>query len=255
MDHPAQSVHLKVMASEDCGFIADSIAQNSNIDYPDKAHILNHLNPVSRLENTVRFLRQELNMLQLEAAIQEKTRANIDQDQRDYYLREQMKAIREELGDEDEYTEFAQYERKIKLLNLPPEHEEKLLRDLDRLKKQPFGSAEASVLRNYLDTVLELPWNRYSKERVSVESARKVLEHDHYGLEKVKQRILETIAVRQTAPEMPPQILCLVGPPGVGKTSIAYSIARSLNRRMTRISLGGIPVSYTHLTLPTKALV
>lgn len=240
MDHPAQSVHLKVMASEDCGFIADSIAQNSNIDYPDKAHILNHLNPVSRLENTVRFLRQELNMLQLEAAIQEKTRANIDQDQRDYYLREQMKAIREELGDEDEYTEFAQYERKIKLLNLPPEHEEKLLRDLDRLKKQPFGSAEASVLRNYLDTVLELPWNRYSKERVSVESARKVLEHDHYGLEKVKQRILETIAVRQTAPEMPPQILCLVGPPGVGKTSIAYSIARSLNRRMTRISLGGI---------------
>ena len=111
---------------------------------------------------------------------------------------------------------------------------------MDRLRKQPYGSAEASVLRNYLDTVLELPWNQYIKERVSVDAARKVLEKDHYGLEKVKQRILESIAVRQVAPEMPPQILCLVGPPGVGKTSIAYSIARCLNRKMARIALGGV---------------
>ena len=120
------------------------------------------------------------------------------------------------------------------------ESENKLRKDLDRLKKQPFGSAEAAVLRNYLDTVLDLPWNKKTKERVSVDAASKILEKEHYGLEKVKQRILETIAVRQMAPEMPPQILCLVGPPGVGKTSIAYSIARSLNRKMARISLGGV---------------
>ena len=136
------------------------------------------------------------------------------------YLREQMKTIREELGEEDEYSEFAEYEKNILLLNLPNESEEKLLKDLQRLKKQPYGSAEASVLRNYLDTVLELPWNHSTKERIDVATARKILDKDHFGLEKVKTRILETIAVRQIAPEMPPQILCLVGPPGVGKTSV-----------------------------------
>ena len=117
---------------------------------------------------------------------------------------------------------------------------EKLLKDLHRLKKQPFGSSEASVLRNYLDTVLEVPWNVTTKERVDIEAARKILESDHFGLQKVKERILETIAIRKMAPEMPPQILCLVGPPGVGKTSITYSIAKSLNRNMARISLGGV---------------
>jgi ATP-dependent Lon protease len=126
------------------------------------------------------------------------------------------------------------------MLSLADEHKEKLLKDVDRLKKQAFGSAEASVLRNYLDTVLELPWNNHTKERVDVAQVQKVLEKDHFGMEKVKERILETIAVRQMAPEMPPQILCLVGPPGVGKTSIAYSIARSLNRKMARIALGGV---------------
>jgi ATP-dependent Lon protease len=151
-----------------------------------------------------------------------------------------MKVIREELGEEDEYSEFAEYERAILQLNLDEESENKLRKDLSRLKKQPFGSVEASVLRNYLDIVLELPWHKTTKERISVEAASKILEKDHYGLEKVKERILETIAVRQIAPEMPPQILCLVGPPGVGKTSIAYSIARSLNRKMARIALGGV---------------
>ena len=179
-------------------------------------------------------------MLQLESDIQEKTRAQMDQNQRDYYLREQINVISEELGEEDEFSEFAEYEKNLLLLNLGEEMENKLRKDISRLKKQPFGSAEASVLRNYLDTVLELPWNKKTKERVSVEAASKVLEKDHYGLEKVKERILETIAVRQMAPEMPPQILCLVGPPGVGKTSIAYSVARSLNRKMARIALGGV---------------
>ena len=115
------------------------------------------------------------------------------------------------------------------MLNLPKDSEQKLLKDIERLRKQPFGSAEASVLRNYLDTVLELPWNKKTKERINISAAKKVLDQDHFGLSKVKERILETIAVRQLAPSMPPQILCLVGPPGVGKTSIAYSIAKALN--------------------------
>lgn len=239
-EHPAQLIQLQMLASNQNGFLADSIAQNSGIDFPDKAKLLCQLNTFRRLEMAVRFLRQELEMLQLESDIQEKTRFQLDQNQRDYYLREQMKAIREELGDEDEAQELEEDLKRIKALHLKEEHEAKLIKDAEKLKKQPFGSAEASVLRNYLDIVLDLPWNKRSKERVDVEAARKILERDHFGLEKVKERILESIAVRQLAPEMPPQILCLVGPPGVGKTSISYSIAKSLNRKMVRISLGGI---------------
>ena len=240
LDHPAQSIQLKMIASDDCGFLADSIAQNSGIDYTDKAKLLCQLNPFKRLEMAVRMLRKEVEMARLESEIQERTKANIDQNQKDYYLREQMRAIREELGEGDEDQEFADYEAKIRALKLDSDIEEKLLTDLKRLKKQPFGSSEGAVLRNYLDTVLELPWNIRTKERVDVEAARKILNHDHYGLEKVKERILETLAVRQMAPEMPPQILCLVGPPGVGKTSVAYSISQALNRKMARISLGGV---------------
>ena len=239
-ERPAQNLQLRMLTSEDTGFLADSIGQNCGFDYPEKAKLLCQLNPVKRLESAVKLLRQEMEMLQLESVIQEKTRAEIDQDQRDYYLREQMKVIREELGEGDDESEIETYTKKIRALKLNEKSEEKLLKDINRLKKQPFGSAEAAVLRNYLDTVLELPWHETTKERVDVEAARKVLDKDHFGLQKVKERILETMAVRQLAPEMPPQILCLVGPPGVGKTSIAYSIARSLNRKMARISLGGV---------------
>ena len=239
-ENSAQAVHLRMIASKSCGFIADSIAQNSSIEYLDKAKVLCQLNPVKRLERTVLLLQQELQLAQLESDLQMKTRAQIDLDQRNYFLREQMKVIRDELGENDEYSEFAEYEKAILMLNLQQETEQKLLKDLDRLRKQPFGSAEASVLRNYLDTVLELPWNKKSKERIDVETARRILEKDHFGLNKVKERILQTIAIRQLAPHMPPQILCLVGPPGVGKTSIAYSVARCLNRKMARIALGGV---------------
>lgn len=240
MERPAQGVQLRLLASENCGYIADTIAQNSGMDYRDKAKILCQLNPIRRLEAMIKMLQQEIEMLRLESDIQERTRAIIDQDQKDYYLREQMKVIREELGEGDDINEFAEYEKGILLLNLPEESEAKLMKDLARLKKQPFGSSEGAVLRNYLDTVLELPWNKFTKERVDVDAARKILNKDHYGLEKVKDRILQTIAVRQMAPQLPPQILCLVGPPGVGKTSIAYSIAKSLNRKMARIALGGV---------------
>lgn len=239
-EHPAQAVQLRMMASSDCGFLADSIAQNSGIDFRDKAKLLCQLSPANRLESAVKLLRQEVEILRLEAGIQEKTRAVLDQNQRDYYLREQMKVIREELGEEEDENETEDYAARIRSLHLAEDTEKKLLKDVERLKKQPFGSSEGAVLRNYLDTVLELPWNGKTRERVDVDAARRILERDHFGLEKVKERILETIAVRQTAPEMPPQILCLVGPPGVGKTSIAYSIAKSLNRKMARISLGGV---------------
>ena len=240
IEHPVQSIQLRMMASEDSGYLADSIAQNSGIDFPEKAKMLCQLNPVKRLEMAVKMLRQEVEILKLEADIQEKTRANIDQNQKEYYLREQIRSIKEELGESDEQSEFADYEQAILKLHLPEESEKKLLKDIDRLKKQPFGSSEAAVLRNYLDTVLELPWNKHTKERVDVDAARKILDREHFGLQKVKERILETIAVRKMAPDMPPQILCLVGPPGVGKTSIAFSIARCLNRKMARISLGGV---------------
>ena len=240
LEHPAQTVQLRMMATADSGFIADSIAQNSGIDYPDKVKMLSQLNPVKRLEMAVKLLRREVEMLKLETEIQEKTKANIDQNQKDYYLREQIRVLRDELGEGDDESEFSTYEKSILKLGLPEEAEQKLMKDLSRLKKQPFGSSEASVLRNYLDVVLELPWNVTTKERVDVEAARKILDHDHFGMEKVKTRILETLAVRKMAPEMPPQIICLVGPPGVGKTSVAYSVARSLNRKMARISLGGV---------------
>ena len=239
-EHPAQVIQLKLIASEDNGFIADTIAQNSGLDFPDKAKLLCTLNPTRRLEMTVKMLKQEIEVLRIETEIQEKTKSAIDRNQKDYYLREQMKVIREELGEGDDDAEFENYIAKVRELKLEEVHEKKLLKDIERLKKQPFGSSEAAVLRNYLDTLLELPWNTKTKERVDVNAARKILEQDHFGLEKVKQRILETIAVRQMAPEMPPQIICLVGPPGVGKTSISYSIAKSLNRKLARISLGGV---------------
>ena len=239
-EHPAQAVYLQMMASNSNGFIADSIAQNSGIDFPDKAKLLCMLKPTRRLELALRLLHREVEMLRLEADIQEKTKAVLDRNQRDYYLREQMKVIREELGEEDDENECESYVANIQALKLDSDVEKKLLKDVERLKKQPFGSSEGAVLRNYLDTVLDLPWNTKTKERVDVAAARKILERDHFGMEKVKQRILETIAVRQMAPEMPPQIICLVGPPGVGKTSIAYSIAKSLNRKMARIALGGV---------------
>ena len=239
-ENTAQVILLKIMNSEDTGYVADAIAQNSGIEFRDKCKLLSQRNPTKRLEMTLKLLKREVEVLQLEAQIQEKTKANMDQNQKDYYLREQIKAIRDELGEGDEDSEFEGYIARICSLNLDEVYEKKLLKDVDRIRKQPFGSQEAAVLRNYLDHVLELPWNTTTKERIDVTAARKILEQDHFGMEKVKQRILETIAVRQMAPEMPPQIICLVGPPGVGKTSISYSIAKCLNRKMARISLGGV---------------
>ncbi len=238
--HNAQGLQLKMMASTDPGFIADCIAQYAAFDYPDKIKLLLQLNPGTRLDVAMKLLAREIEMVSIELEMQNKAKASMDQNQRDYYLREQMKAIRTELGEENEEDEIASYKDRIRKLCLCEESEKKLLKDVARLEKQPFGSSEGAVLRNYLDTVLELPWNVTTKERVDIQAAQKILEKDHYGMRKVKERILESLAVHQLAPNMPPQVICLVGPPGVGKTSIAYSIARSLNRNMARISLGGV---------------
>ncbi len=235
----AQETQLRMIASKDPGFIADTIAQHATFGYGEKARLLAQLNCVRRLEMALKLLGHEMEVLHLEAEVQEKVRENIDKGQRDYYLREQLKVLRGELGEgEDEDTDA--YRWKIESLKLDKKTEEKLLKDVAKLAKQPFGSSEAAVLTNYLDVVTELPWNACTKERVDLSIARKVLDDDHFGLEPVKQRILETLAVKQMAPELPGQIICLVGPPGVGKTSIAYSIARCLNRKMARVSLGGV---------------
>ena len=237
--HPAQALQLKIMASTDPSFIADSLGQFVGFDYPDKCRILSQLSPALRLEQAMKLLYREIEMLTVEMEMQQKARDNMEQYNRDYYLREQMKVIRQELGEESD-NDIDVYREKIRALELAKDIEKKLMKDIDRLSKQPFGSQEGAVLRGYLDTVLELPWNNKTKERIDIAAARKILEKDHYGMEKVKERILEALAVRRMAPEMPAQIICLVGPPGVGKTSIAYSIARALNRKMARISLGGV---------------
>ena len=236
----AQDGLATVLTSRDPAFIADFITQNTSINYAEKQKVLEQLHPVKRLELAVILLSRELDILQLESEIQEKVQENVNKGQRDYYLREQLRVIQSELGEGDDEEELQQYHEAIEALELPEETREKLLKELKRLSKQPSNSAEAAVLRTYLDTCLELPWNTRTKERVDIRAARKILDEDHFGLQKVKERILEIFAVRKMAPELPPQILCLVGPPGVGKTSVAASIARALNRNMARISLGGV---------------
>ena len=236
----AQDGLATVLTSRDPAFIADFITQNTSINYAEKQKVLEQLHPVKRLELAVILLSRELDILQLESEIQEKVQENVNKGQRDYYLREQLRVIQSELGEGDDEEELQQYQEAIEALELPGETREKLLKELKRLSKQPSNSAEAAVLRTYLDTCLELPWNTRTKERVDIRAARKILDEDHFGLQKVKERILEIFAVRKMAPELPPQILCLVGPPGVGKTSVAASIARALNRNMARISLGGV---------------
>ena len=237
---PVQETMLKILASDDPGYIADLMSQSATFGFAEKMQVLSQTHPVKRLELANRLFARELEVLRLENDIQDKTQQSIDKGQRDYFLREQMKVIRGELGENDDEAEFDEYREKIKKLALPEEITEKLNKELQRLTKQPYGSAEASVIRNYLDVALELPWNTRTKERRDVNAARKILDDDHFGLEKVKERILEILAVKQLAPELPGQIICLVGPPGVGKTSIAMSVARALNRKLARISLGGI---------------
>ena len=230
---------MNIMSSQDPGYIADFIAQNVSMRVSDKQTVLEELRPVQRLNRVNRLLYREVEILEMEQDIQHRVQENMSQNQKDAFLREQVRVIQEELG-EDSDNEIASYRRQIADAKLPEEVEAKLMKEVIHLEKQPFGSAEASVIRNYLDVCLDLPWSKKSKERINVQVARKILDADHFGLTDVKQRILEFLAVKQLAPELKGQIICLVGPPGVGKTSIGMSMARAMNRKLARISLGGV---------------
>ena len=236
-----EEVVTTVMDGRDPGYLADYIAQNIALRYTDKQEILEELSPFIRLRKMNAFLARENNVLGFEREMEGKIREQLVRSQREQILRTQIRVLQNELGEGDEIDdELQNYRDRIEALHLEEETEKYLLKEVTKLSKQPFGSAEGAVIRNYLDVCLEMPWNETTRERVSVDAARKVLEKDHFGLEKVKERILETIAVRQMNPEGKGQILCLVGPPGVGKTSIAISVAKALNRKLARLSLGGV---------------
>lgn len=236
-----EEVVTTVMDGRDPGYLADYVAQNIALRYTDKQEILEELSPFIRLRKMNAFLARENNVLGFEREMEGKIREQLVRSQREQILRTQIRVLQNELGEGDEIDdELQNYRDRIEALHLEEETEKHLLKEVTKLSKQPFGSAEGAVICNYLDVCLEMPWNETTRERVSVDAARKVLEKDHFGLEKVKERILETIAVRQMNPEGKGQIICLVGPPGVGKTSIAISVAKALNRKLARLSLGGV---------------
>ena len=231
---------LNVIANPDLGFVISYIAQNVRFSVENKQKLLEELYPSRRLAMLGKMLTREIEILQIEKELNEATQEQVNRGQREYYLREELKLIQSELGGEGEGDEFDTYREKIASLAVGDEVREKLLKELAKLQKQPFGSAEAAVIRSYLDTCLEIPWGVRTKETVDLEKARKVLDNDHFGLEKVKERILEYLAVRKLTPQLKGGLLCLVGPPGTGKTSVALSIARAINRKCVRISLGGV---------------
>ncbi len=236
---PAESGDLinTMRTIKDPGVLADFIAAHILVRSVDKQAVLECIDPFVRAEILLSILAEEAVVMEEETLIRKRVSARMNRNQREYYLREQIKVIQEELGEGDDVAEFA---KRIEAASLPAEVEAKLTKENDRLAKTPFGSAEATVLANYLDTCLSIPWNATTKDRVSFTAVQKVLDADHNGLEKVKERIVEYIAAKQLNPDLNNQILCLVGPPGVGKTSIASSIARAMNRKYVRISLGGV---------------
>lgn len=236
----SSDVVLAVAAGGDPGYLADYIAQNMTVDFAIKQEILEELNITRRLTRVIRLLTSETEILKIEGEIQDQLKEQLDKNQREYYLREQIKVIQSELGEQDLSAEVDTYRERIEALGLPEEHAEKLLREADRLGRMASMSAESGVIRTYLDTVLGLPWNDRTEERTDLREASRILDRDHYGLEKVKERILEFLAVKALAPGLKGQVLCLAGPPGVGKTSIARSVAEAMGRKYVRLSLGGV---------------
>ncbi len=233
----SDDIMMAARAIKTPALLADFIASNILVKYPDKQLILECFDPVKRIELLIALLKEETALLECELDIHKRVRANLNQNQKEYYLREQVRVIQEELGDVADTDEY--YDR-IMGAKLPDEIRAKLLKENDRMAKLPFGSSEASVVRSYLDTCLEIPWTAATKDRVDISAAKKILDADHDGLEKVKERILEYLAVKQLNPTLGNQILCLVGAPGVGKTSVGASIARAMKRKYVRVSLGGI---------------
>ncbi len=237
----SHEVIMNIVSATDLGYLADYIAQNIQLKYADKQLILEETNPLRRVEKVISLLVREIQILELEHSLQEKLSGQINKNQRDYYLREQMKIIQNELGDTDDIeSEVADYTARILALAISEQSTTKLLKEANRLSKLQFGSPEAAVIRTYLDTCLDLPWHKVTKDRLDLKAAARVLDADHFGLEKVKERVLEFLAVKKLMPGIKGQIICLVGPPGVGKTSIGMSIARALGRKYARLSLGGV---------------
>lgn len=234
-------VLLGVLKERECGRLADYVASNIPISYENKQVILDELSQTKRLKKLIDILTDEIKILEIENEINQRTQEQIEANQREYYLKEQMRTIAAELGEDDNPQDEAyEIREKIESLKLNPVCYDKLIKECNKLSKMPFGSHEASTIRSYLDVCLSLPWNSYSKEKLDLSKAKKVLDRDHYGLEKVKERFLEILAVKKLAPEQNSQIICLVGPPGVGKTSIARSIAEAVGREYVRVSLGGV---------------
>ena len=231
---------INVLAVSQPGDIANHIAHNVHLAIEEKQELLEELAPSKRLALLAKLLSREVNILRIEKELAEATQEQMNQSQREYYLREEMKIIQAELGEDGQTDDIGEYKQKIASLDAPDSVKEKLNKELSRLIKQPFGSSEAAVLRGYLDTCLELPWGEKTVETIDLAKARKLLDDDHFGLEKVKERIIQYLAVKQLSPEIKGGLICLVGPPGTGKTSIAMSIAKAVNRRLVRVSLGGV---------------
>ena len=237
----APDVALEVYLSQDPGHLADFIAGNALANFEDRQRVLEELNPIKRLELLCSILSHEMTIYRIEDQIDQKVQDAMDQNQHEYYLREQLKAISDELGDtEDGVSEAQTYREKILALHLETSIEEKLLRESGRLGKMQGSSPDANVIRTYLDTCLELPWHTYTEDRLDLDRAKTILDRDHYGMDKIKERFLEMLAVRALTDKTRAQIICLVGPPGVGKTSIVRSVAEAMGRKYVRMSLGGV---------------
>ena len=237
----APEVFASVVTIEEAGRMADMIASHMEIRLEDKQLLLETLDPNERLEKLNGILLKEIEILKIEQDISSKVKSQINQNQREYYLREQMRAIQEELGGaEDVEDEVAGFIEKLEELDLEEKTRDKVMKEIHRFSKMQASSAEATVSRNYIETILELPWNTYSEDNIDLVEAEKILNEDHYGLEKVKERVLEYLAVMQLSEGLKGPILCLVGPPGTGKTSIAKSVARSIGGEFVRMSLGGV---------------
>lgn len=232
---------LKVMDAKNPGILADEIASATPIKLESKQQVLEEFDENKRLKLLTSILENEILILEVESDMRRKVKEQLDKNQKEYYLREQLKVIQNELGEgENIYEDSLEYKEKIEKLDIPEESKEKLLKEASRLAKMQFGSSESTVIRTYLDNCLELPWNTFTKDRVDLKKAQKILDSDHYGLTKVKERIIEFLAVEALTDNQSPQLLCLVGPPGVGKTSICRSVAEALGRKYARVSLGGV---------------
>ena len=236
-----KDVVFAIVSSDDPAFLSEYMPANLLFRYEDKQAVMDEGTLNGRLKKLVEMLRRECQVMKIEKEIAEKVNESMDKNQRDYYLHEQLHIISDELGEgDDTHAEADEYRRRITELHLAEDSEKKLLKEVDRLAKMQGSNQEATVIRTYLDTCLDLPWNTFTVDDLDISRAQQILDRDHYGLKKVKDRILETLAVRKLAPDVKAQIICLVGPPGVGKTSIARSIAESLGRKYVRISLGGV---------------